>query len=126
MNFKFPMSATRTYHAELKVSAGSSTMDMGNIMVSPTTEFLDQALILEERVPVRVNKDTIIYNASAFVTQPNDVVEDLLKKMPGIEVESDGTILAEGEEVEQVLVDGKDFFWERPEGCKRKTCLPGP
>jgi hypothetical protein len=89
-------------------------MNMGAILLHPSTELLEGATITEERVAIRMNKDTVIYNADAFKTQPNDVVEDLLKKMPGIEVESDGTIKAEGEEVEKIYVDGKEFFGDDP------------
>ena len=99
---------------QLSVDNSSNELDMGLVVMQPLTEMLEQATIVDQRIPVRIKKDTIIYNADAFKTQPNDVVEDLLKKMPGIEVDQDGTITAEGEEVEQVLVDGKEFFGRDP------------
>ena len=89
-------------------------LDVGNIMLSNSNNELEQIEIKGEHVPIMVKKDTIEYNAAAFQTQPNEVVEDLLKKMPGIEVSEDGTITAQGEEVEQVLVDGKEFFGKDP------------
>ncbi len=98
----------------LVVAGDQKDMTLGTILMHPATEMLDGATITDERIAVRVKKDTIIYNADAFKTQPNDVVEDLLKKMPGIEVESDGTITAEGEEVEKIYVDGKEFFGSDP------------
>ena len=58
--------------------------------------------------------DTIQYNAGSFKTQPNANVEDLLKKLPGVKVEKDGTVKAQGEEVKKVLVDGKEFFGDDP------------
>jgi len=88
--------------------------DVGIISIASLPELLDGAVITDERVAIRVSKDTLIYNADAFKTQPNDNVEELLKKMPGIEVDSDGTITAEGEEVEKVYVDGKEFFGSDP------------
>ena len=94
----------------INVSTSAGDMQMGLVTMQPVTEMLDGAIISEERIAVQMRKDTVVYNADAFKTQPNAVVEDLLKKMPGIEVDSDGTITAEGEEVEQVLVDGKAFF----------------
>ncbi len=93
--------------------------DLANILLTPTLNQLEDVVIEGERVPVTVKKDTLVYNADAFKTQPNDVVEDLLRKMPGIEVESDGTIIAQGEEVEQVLVDGKEFFGTDPKIATR-------
>ncbi|MCB0686041.1 MAG: outer membrane beta-barrel protein [Saprospiraceae bacterium] len=89
--------------------------DLGQITLQPVTSALDEVLVKAERIPMEINKDTIAYNAAAFKTKPNDVVEDLLKKLPGIEVESDGTIKAQGEEVKQVLVDGKEFFGKDPQ-----------
>ena len=94
----------------LVVAEDKPEIDLGTIKLQQTAALLDQATIVDERTAVRISKDTIIYNADAFKTQPNDLVEDLLKKMPGIEIDKDGTITAEGEEVEQVLVDGKAFF----------------
>ncbi|MEL6843005.1 MAG: outer membrane beta-barrel protein, partial [Bacteroidota bacterium] len=61
-----------------------------------------------------IREDTIEYNADAFNVLPNATVEDLLKRMPGIEVERDGTVKAQGETVQQVLVDGKEFFGTDP------------
>jgi Outer membrane protein beta-barrel family len=58
--------------------------------------------------------DTVQYNAGSFKVQPNANVEDLLKKLPGVKVEKDGTIKAQGEKVTKVLVDGKEFFGNDP------------
>ena len=58
--------------------------------------------------------DTIQYNAGSFKTQPNASVEDLLKKLPGVKVDKDGTVKAQGEKVQKVLVDGKEFFGNDP------------
>ena len=75
---------------------------------------LEQVEIEGEHVPIVVKKDTLEYNAAAFQTQPNEVVEDLLRKLPGVEVEDDGSIIAQGEEVQKVTVDGKKFFGDDP------------
>lgn len=93
--------------------------DLGVITLEPVTSALDEVLVKAQRIPMQINKDTIEYNAAAFKTKPNDVVEDLLKKLPGLEVESDGTIKAQGEEVKQVLVDGKEFFGKDPQIATR-------
>ena len=75
---------------------------------------IEQIEIEGEHVPIQVKKDTLEYNAAAFQTQPNEVVEDLLRKLPGVEVEDDGSIIAQGEEVRKVTVDGKKFFGDDP------------
>ena len=81
-----------------------------NIVLFPQVSLLDEVTVKAEHVPIVINGDTIQYNAAAFQTRPNAVVEDLLKKLPGVEVERDGTVRAQGEVVENVLVDGKEFF----------------
>lgn len=86
------------------------TLDVGAIKLSSQSAELDEVTIKGEHTPILIKKDTVEYNAAAFETQPNEVVEDLLKKLPGIEVEDDGTIIAHGEEVKEVLVDGRKFF----------------
>ena len=87
---------------------------MSPITLSQSNTNLQQVEITGEHTPLVVKKDTLEYNAAAFQTQPNEVVEDLLKKLPGVEVDSDGTITAQGEEVQQVTVDGKRFFGDDP------------
>lgn len=84
------------------------------IQLLQSENLLEEVEISGEHTPLVVKKDTLEYNAAAFQTQPNEVVEDLLKKLPGVEVDSDGTITAQGEEVETVTVDGKKFFGDDP------------
>lgn len=84
------------------------------ILLQVSQNQLEQIEIKGEHTPLVVKKDTLEYNAAAFQTQPNEVVEDLLKKLPGVEVDDDGTITAQGEEVEKVTVDGKKFFGDDP------------
>jgi hypothetical protein len=71
---------------------------------------LENVTIVSEYVPIRFRSDTVEFNARAFVTKPDAVVEDLLKIIPGFEVDLAGNIKALGEDVKKVLVDGKEFF----------------
>jgi hypothetical protein len=75
---------------------------------------IDPLVVSVEHVPFINQRDTLSFNALAFEVRPNATVEDLLKRLPGVEVETDGTITAQGEEVQNVLVDGKEFFGEDP------------
>lgn len=88
--------------------------NVGVIKLIQSNTALEQVEIKGEHVPMVVKKDTLEYNAAAFQTQPNEVVEDLLRKLPGVEVDNDGTITAQGEEVQSVTVDGKKFFGDDP------------
>ena len=71
---------------------------------------LQEVVIRQERAPVTMKHDTVEFNAGSFKTQPNAAVEELLRKLPGIQVSRDGTIKAQGQTVRRVLVDGKPFF----------------
>ncbi|SEV89665.1 Carboxypeptidase regulatory-like domain-containing protein [Chitinophaga sp. YR573] len=75
---------------------------------------LKEVVVTAEAPPVTLIGDTVQYNAGSFKTQPNASVEQLLKKMPGIQVDKDGTVKAQGQKVNRVLVDGKEFFGTDP------------
>ncbi len=70
---------------------------------------LNEVIIMEEK-PIFIKKDTIVFDAQAFATGNEQVVEDLLKKIPGISVDSNGTIKVGNQEIEKVMVEGDDFF----------------
>ena len=89
-------------------------VDLGMIVLSTAVSELDALVITAEYIPMVVKKDTLEYNADAFQMRANANVEDLLRRLPGIQVEQDGSIRAQGEEVEKVLVDGKEFFGNDP------------
>ncbi len=88
--------------------------DLGYIPMSPRPVSLDEVTVTGERVPLRIKRDTIEFDAKAFKVTPDAVVEDLLKKLPGVEVDRAGNIKALGEDVNTVLVDGKEFFGNDP------------
>lgn len=83
--------------------------DLGN-RVLKSNRTLGTIIVVAEYVPLRFRSDTVEFNARAFVTKPDAVVEDMLKKIPGLEVDLAGNIRALGEDVKKVLVDGKEFF----------------
>jgi hypothetical protein len=96
-----------------KLTVSGQDIDLGELKLE--TDIMNELVVEGDRVPIEMKKDTIEYNAAAFKTQPNAVVEDLLKKLPGVEVDRDGTIKAQGETVNKVLVDGKEFFGNDPQ-----------
>jgi hypothetical protein len=97
-----------------KLTAEQRTAEMGRIVMHDRTKVLDEIIIRQESAPVTMIGDTIQYHAPAFRTPPNASVEDLLKKLPGIEVAKDGSIKAQGQDIKRVLVDGKEFFGTDP------------
>ena len=89
-------------------------LDLGNIVMNDLAKVLSEVVVISEAPPVTLVGDTVQYNAGSFKIQPNANVEDLLKKLPGVKVEKDGTVNAQGEKVKKVLVDGKEFFGNDP------------
>ncbi len=97
------------------LTMAAESINLGPVIMEPASADLAEVLVKSEHIPMAVKKDTLEYNADAFKTQPNAVVEELLKKLPGVEVGRDGSIKAMGKEVENVLVDGKEFFGKDPQ-----------
>lgn len=87
-------------------------LDLGTIKMKPIT--LKEVVLTAEKEPITIKKDTVEYNASSFKTRPNSSVEELLKKLPGVEVDSEGNVKAQGQNVQKVLVNGKEFFGNDP------------
>lgn len=90
-------------------------IDLGKLKLKVDTEMLDAASVSALGNPVVIKKDTVEYNADSFLTTENDVLEDLLKKLPGVEVEDDGTIKFNGESVSKITIDNKTFFLDDPQ-----------
>jgi hypothetical protein len=80
---------------------------------------LQEVVVRQESPPVTVKQDTVEFNAGSFRTQPNAALEELLRKLPGIEVSRDGTVKANGQTVNRILVDGKPFFGNDPRMATR-------
>lgn len=99
---------------QLLITAEKPEHDLGALTMKERSVELKGVTVKQISPPVTLKGDTMEFNAGSFQTRPNAVVEDLLKKIPGVQVEKDGTIKAEGETVNQVLVDGKPFFGNDP------------
>lgn len=94
---------------------GNQNMILENLQMEDDAKVLKDLEVSGTQVQVLTKGDTIEYNAAAFKTAENAVVEDLLKKMPGVEITSDGKIMVNGQEVTKVRVDGKKFFGDDKE-----------
>ncbi len=92
----------------------NETFDFGAIKMELQAHSLGEVVISSERAPIVIDKDTINFNVEAFKVRPNAVVEELLKKLPGVQVDNDGTITYQGKNVSKLKVDGKEFFGNDP------------
>lgn len=96
------------------LDAEHPTHDFGTINMGTRSKELNEVTIKAETREIKIKGDTIEFNAKAYVVQPNAKVEDLLKQIPGIEIDKDGKITANGQPVPKVLVDGEEFFGDDP------------
>ncbi|GAB3993444.1 TonB-dependent receptor [Spirosoma daeguense] len=95
-------------------TATDATIELGALKLKPITKELFEVVVKTARAPLTIKGDTIEYNAASFKVPPGSTVEDLLRKLPGVQVDQDGNIRAQGEEVKKVTVDGKNFFGNDP------------
>ncbi len=92
-------------------------IDFGVLYIQKASELLQEVIV--ERPPIILKKDTVEYSAGMYTTKPNALAEDLLKKLPGVQVDKNGNITAQGETVTRVLVNGKRFFSDDPKLATR-------
>jgi hypothetical protein len=92
----------------------NATNDFGVVVMKPKAVDIKEVQVVGEYVPLTIRHDTIEFNARAFKTKSDANVEELLKKLPGVEVDRAGNIKALGKDVRKVLVDGKEFFGNDP------------
>ena len=96
------------------VEVGREALDLGVIKMDLDQEVLDAASVSATGNPIIIKKDTVEYNASSFKTTDTDMLINLLKKLPGIEVDDNGSITANGETITKITIDGKTFFLDDP------------
>jgi hypothetical protein len=104
----------KSFYRPLAFSATVPNIALGNLILESQSTLLNEVVVEGERNPMSIKKDTVEYNAAAFQVQPNASVEDLLKKLPGVQVDRSGNVQAQGETVNRILVDGKEFFGRDP------------
>jgi hypothetical protein len=92
----------------------SPVHNFGNINMGLKERLLKEVLVKGVATAIKIKGDTTEFNAAAYTIQPNAKVEDLLKQLPGIQVDKDGKITAQGQAVNKVLVDGEEFFGDDP------------
>jgi hypothetical protein len=114
---KFIMMITRPAYADyfdrVEVAPGA-TVDLGKVAMILKSQLLQEVVVQHKLGAIRIKGDTTEYIADSFKVAAGATVEDLLKKLPGIQVDKDGKITAQGESVQKVLVDGEEFFSDDP------------
>lgn len=98
----------------LQITGKKNPVNVGKLELSDGAIELGEAVVIGKAPEATVRNDTVEYNADSYKVTEGSVLEDLLKKMPGVEVDSEGKITVNGKEVKKVMVDGKEFFSDDP------------
>ncbi len=101
-------------YKDVEIKTLSDRISLDSLIMSSADTQLKEAVVVGKQPGVMVNNDTLEYSPKAFRTVQSAVVEDLLKKLPGVEIDEEGKILINGQEITQVMVDGKEFFGDDP------------
>jgi hypothetical protein len=99
-----------------------STTEINNLQaveMKPISQMLLEVVIRAAKAPLRIRGDTVEYDATTFKVPPGSTVEDLLRRLPGIEVDADGNISTQGKDVKRLYVDGKTFFGDDPKSVTK-------
>ncbi len=106
--------STYADYVDTLVVRDSSNINLGNISLTLKANILKEVVVRQQIAAMRMKGDTTEYVADSFKVAPGASVEDMLKKLPGVQVDKDGKITAQGEKVQKVLVDGEEFFGDDP------------
>ncbi|HVI47242.1 MAG TPA: outer membrane beta-barrel protein [Chitinophaga sp.] len=101
-------------YVEPLMLSDTSAVSLDKLMLTLRSKLLHEVVIQQKVAAIKIKGDTTEFNADSYKTQPNATVEDLLKKLPGIQVDNKGQITAQGQKVKKVLVDGEEFFGDDP------------
>jgi len=125
---KYLVKTTYVGYIPLTVNATSpdgKDVNLGTLKMTELAAELMEVVIKAAKAPIKMNGDTIEYDASTFQVPEGSSVEELLKQLPGIEVDTDGSILADGQSVDRVTVDGKKFFGSDPKAATKNLPAEG-
>ena len=111
-------SGLETFQKTYSIQDLGTDLNLGYITLYPFVKTLQEVVISEP--PIQIKEDTIDYKADSFKVKPNSVVEDLLKKLPGVQVDKNGNITAQGKPVTKIKVNGKDFFGSDPKTASKE------
>ena len=106
-------------YQQVLIPSPTDIADLGNVGIKPISKELLEVVVKTARAPLTIKGDTIEYDARSFKVPAGSSVEDLLRRLPGMEVDAQGNIKAQGKDVKKVLVDGKTFFGDDPKAATK-------
>ena len=118
-NATFSMVGLKDLPIDFTIETPNDTITLENVKMAEDHVMLSEVVITAVRPAIVAKEDTLEYNAGSFHTSPNATVEDLLKKLPGVEVGTDGSITSGGKSITKILVNGKEFFNDDPQAATK-------
>jgi len=100
----------RNYYRDITLTAAEKSVNAGTVSLEPDAIALKEAIITAEAPQVQVVEDTLVFNSSAYRIPEGAMLEELVKKLPGAELDDDGNIKINGKEVKKIMVNGEEFF----------------
>ena len=100
----------QTYYRNIVLPKGDKSINLGTITMQENSKMLKEAEVTAKLAQVEMSADTFIFNADAYRLPEGSMLDELVKKLPGAEVDDDGNIKINGKSVSKIMVDGKEFF----------------
>lgn len=113
VNFYVTYTGFQAFKKELNLSENPN-QNLGEIKMNLSDNMLGEVLVTGTRAPVTIKTDTLEFNAASFKTKEDANLEEVLKKLPGVQVDNQGKITVNGKSVSRILVNGKEFFGDDP------------
>lgn len=107
---RFTYLGMKKYEKSINLATSQKSQSVGTIKMEPDAVQLNETVVTAEASQVVLKGDTAIFSASAYKLHEGAVVEDLIKRLPGVDIDEEGKITVNGKEVNSILVDGKEFF----------------
>lgn len=101
-------------YKDIVLRAGSSNVNIGNVLLSPDAIMLEGAVVVAQAPEVTAVEDTLVYSSSAYRVPEGSALEELVKKLPGAEIDEDGKVTINGKPIKKIMIDGKEFFADDP------------
>jgi hypothetical protein len=121
-NSKYLLKAQHMSYLPIQIILSPSPTAINNLQVvtmKPISQMLMEVVIRAAKAPLRMRGDTVEYDATTFKVPTGSTVEDLLRRLPGINVDADGNISTQGKDVKRLYVDGKTFFGDDPKSITK-------
>lgn len=103
-----------THFQQIEMTRNKPRLNVGNIELQADAIMLGEAVVVAQAPEVTASEDTLVYNSSAYRVPEGSALEELVKKLPGAEVDEDGKITINGKEIKKIMIDGKEFFADDP------------